>query len=616
MSQQIKPPAVSRMEPFLRFFRQRPAFRAATLLSGSLVWLVGFFLLPLAYLLAVSFARRSPYGTIEWTLGFSNYWRAFQPLYLGVYWRSFWMALLTTALCALLGYPVAYTLALKVSGRWKSALLMLVVIPFWTSFLIRTYAWMVILRTEGVVNTALLALHLMHEPLRLLYTPLAVFIGLVYGELPFMILPLYAVLQKLDPILLEAAQDLGADRWQTFLRITLPISLPGLSAGGVLVFIASIGAFITPDLLGGARTIMVGNLIQNQFAAVRDQPFGSAVAFLLTFVVLVLLWTGARRARARHAGDSLMPRPRRQGFGLASATTLVYLFLYAPVIVLVFFSFNRSRLSAHWMGFTGEWYALLWRDEQIIQSLLNSLLVAAAATLACVVFGTMAALVFPRLRRRAKTILDGIVYLPLVIPEIVMAVAIVIFFSLLRMQLSLSTVIIAHITFCISYVIIVVGARLAGMDRSIEEAALDLGANEWTTFFRITLPIAAPAILSAALLVFTTSFDDYLITSFVAGVRSTTLPLEIYSRLKRGVTPEINAISTVILAATIPLVYIAQRLERGAMKVRAAVLSTSRSFPAHAGPGRRPDLALRRKPPATEHLHLVLLHLPAAGPGV
>ena len=159
-----------------------------------------------------------------------------------------------------------------------------------------------------------------------------------------------------------------------------------------------------------------------------------------------------------------------------------------------------------------------------------------------------------------------------------MAVAIVIFFSLLRMQLSLSTVIIAHITFCISYVIIVVGARLAGMDRSIEEAALDLGANEWTTFFRITLPIAAPAILSAALLVFTTSFDDYLITSFVAGVRSTTLPLEIYSRLKRGITPEINAISTVILAATIPLVYIAQRLERGAMKVRAAVLSATAVF--------------------------------------
>jgi spermidine/putrescine transport system permease protein len=273
-----------------------------------------------------------------------------------------------------------------------------------------------------------------------------------------------------------------------------------------------------------------------------------------------------------------MAQARRQGFGLALTTALVYIFLYAPVAVLVVFSFNRSRLSSHWLGFTGEWYAVLWRDEQIFKSLVNSLLVAAAVTLACVLFGTMAALVFARARLRGRVLLDSVVYLPLVIPEIVMAVAIVIFFALLRLQLSLGTVIIAHITFCISYVIIVVAARLAGTDRSIEEAALDLGANEWTTFFRVTLPLAAPAILSAALLVFTTSFDDYLITSFVAGVRSTTLPLEIYSRLKRGITPEINAVSTVILAATIPLVFVAQRLERGAMKLRTALASASAVF--------------------------------------
>jgi spermidine/putrescine transport system permease protein len=284
------------METILQFFRRRPEFRTATLLSGSLFWLVGFFLVPLAYLLAVSFAARSPYGTLAWTLGLGNYARAFQPLYLEVYWRSFWMALMTTALCALLGFPVAYTLALQVSSRWKSALLMLVVIPFWTSFLIRTYAWMVILRSEGVVNNILLSLHVIHEPLRLLYTPLAVMIGLVYGELPFMILPLYAVLQKLDPTLLEAAQDLGAPRWSTFRRVTLPLSAPGLMAGSVLVFIASVGAFITPDLLGGARTMMVGNLIQNQFAVARDQPFGSAVAFLLTLVVLVLVGASLRKS--------------------------------------------------------------------------------------------------------------------------------------------------------------------------------------------------------------------------------------------------------------------------------------------------------------------------------
>ncbi len=284
------------MERVLSLFRRRPALRTGSLLAGSMVWLVGFFLLPLMYLLGVSFARRSPYGTVEWVLGLANYARAFQPVYLEIYWRSLWMALATTALCVLLGYPVAYTIAGRVPARWKSALLLLVVIPFWTSFLIRTYAWIVLLRTEGVINTVLLDLHVVHEPLRLLYTPIAVFIGLVYGELPFMILPLYVVLEKIDKSLFEAAQDLGASASRTFWKVTLPLSAPGLVAGTVLVFIPSIGAFITPDLLGGARTMMVGNLIQNQFAMVRDQPFGSAVAFLLTFVVVALLVVTLRTA--------------------------------------------------------------------------------------------------------------------------------------------------------------------------------------------------------------------------------------------------------------------------------------------------------------------------------
>jgi spermidine/putrescine transport system permease protein len=285
------------VEQAINFFRRRPALSTAALLAGSLVCLVGFFVLPLGYLLGVSFARRSPYGTVEWMLGLANYARAFQPLYLEIYWRSLWMAAATTALCALLGYPVAYTIARRVPARWKSALLLLAVIPFWTSFLIRTYAWMVILRTEGVANTLLLDLHLIHEPLRLLYTPLAVFIGLVYGELPFMILPLYVALEKIDPSLLEAAEDLGASGRRAFWKVTLPLSRPGLVAGTILVFIPSVGAFITPDLLGGARTMMVGNLIQNQFAMVRDQPFGSAVAFLLTFVVLALLALTLRTAQ-------------------------------------------------------------------------------------------------------------------------------------------------------------------------------------------------------------------------------------------------------------------------------------------------------------------------------
>jgi spermidine/putrescine transport system permease protein len=274
----------------------------------------------------------------------------------------------------------------------------------------------------------------------------------------------------------------------------------------------------------------------------------------------------------------------RRNSALTSATGLVYTLLYAPIAVLVIFSFNRSRLSARWQGFTTEWYAALWRNDQLFQSLLNSLVVAVAATLVCVAVGTAAAVVAARARGRARFLLDGLVYLPLVIPEIVIAVAMLIFFSLLSLNLSLWTIIIAHITFCVSFVIMIVGARLAGADRSLQEAALDLGANEWTAFRRVTLPLAAPGILSAGLLVFTTSFDDYLITSFVSGVGSTTLPLQIYSMLKRGITPEINAISTVILIATIPLVLIAQRLERGAIKLRAALAAVAGVFLLMTGP--------------------------------
>jgi spermidine/putrescine transport system permease protein len=184
-------------------------------------------------------------------------------------------------------------------------LLGLVVVPFWTSFLIRTYAWMFILRSEGLLNLVLVGSGLLRHPLELLYTQTAVMIGLVYGELPFMILPLYASLEKLDRSLLEAASDLGAGRVQTFRRVTFPLTLPGLAAGVVLVFIPSLGQFVVSDLLGGARSMLLGNLIQNQFAVARNQPFGAALAFELTAAVLLLLLGYAALARRRGGEDLL-----------------------------------------------------------------------------------------------------------------------------------------------------------------------------------------------------------------------------------------------------------------------------------------------------------------------
>jgi len=264
-------------------------------------WVVigAFFLLPLVIMLLISFGQRGTYGGLKpiedlWAYVSSgdflaNYRKSLEPLYLSIYWRSLWMAVVTTVLCLVVSYPMAYYIAVVAPAKWKNLLLGLVVIPFWTSFLIRTYAWMLILRTEGLANAVLQWSGLIDHPLNLLYTDFSVMLGLVYGELPFMILPLYASLEKLDLTLLEAGNDLGANHVQTFFRVTVPLTMPGIVAGVILVFIPSIGQFVVSDLLGGAKSILAGNLIQNQFAVARNKPFGSAIAFELTAVVLALL---------------------------------------------------------------------------------------------------------------------------------------------------------------------------------------------------------------------------------------------------------------------------------------------------------------------------------------
>jgi spermidine/putrescine transport system permease protein len=280
-------------EKIVTFYQRRMRAQLLSLLGPSLIWLLIFFIGPLLVVVLYSFARRGAYGGVEYIFGLWNYLQSFNSLYLLIYWRSIWIAALTTLLCLFISYPVAYFIALKADKKWKSALLVLAVVPFWTSFLVRTYAWILILRTEGLLNNFLLSIHLINAPLKLLYSDWAVLIGLVYGELPFMILPLYASIEKLDTRLLEAAMDLGANRLATFLKVTVPLTKVGIITGIILVFIPSLGAFVTPDLLGGAKSIMIGNLIQNQFVQ-RNQPFGAALSLLLTILVLALLWIGLR----------------------------------------------------------------------------------------------------------------------------------------------------------------------------------------------------------------------------------------------------------------------------------------------------------------------------------
>jgi spermidine/putrescine transport system permease protein len=231
-----------------------------------------------------------------------------------------------------------------------------------------------------------------------------------------------------------------------------------------------------------------------------------------------------------------------------------YLFLYAPIIILIVFSFNSSRFVSTWESFSLRWYGELFKDAAMGAALENSLIVAVVSTVLSTVFGTMVSLAMERHHFRGKLAFDALLYLPIIIPDIAMAVMLLLFFVLSKIALSLGTIIISHVAFNISFVAVVVRARLVGFDRSVEEAAQDLGANELQTFWHVTLPLLMPGILGGALLAFTLSLDDFVITFFTAGVGSTTLPLRIYSMVKLGITPEINAISTLLFLASMVLV--------------------------------------------------------------
>jgi spermidine/putrescine transport system permease protein len=247
---------------------------------------------------------------------------------------------------------------------------------------------------------------------------------------------------------------------------------------------------------------------------------------------------------------------------LIGFTALVYFFLHLPLAVLVLFSFNDSKYGVSWVGFTLGWYRRLLEREDILNGLQASLIVGALATVSSALFGTLIALAVARHRFRGRTALEAFLYLPLVTPEIVVGISLLILFVLLGIPLGLTTITIAHIAFCISFVVVVVLARLHGMDRNLEEAAMTLGADEITTFWRITVPLLWPGIVSGALLAFTMSFDDFVITSFVSGTGSSTLPIVVYGMVRKNIEPSINAISTVILVVTAGLLYLADRLAR------------------------------------------------------
>ena len=279
--------------------RQRLPGRAGwLLLSPLIVWAAAFVIAPAIIMLVYSFAHRGTLGGVILGFTLENYASVLDPVYLRIVIRSILYAAITTVLCLAAGYPVAYLIG-RADPRWRNLLLMAVMVPFWTSFLIRTYAWVTILKSEGLLNSLLLQLQMISQPLELLYTPGAVVLGLVYTFLPFMILPIYSSVEKLDGALIEAALDLGAGPLRAFSRVIVPLTTPGIAAGVLLVFIPSLGIYAVNDILGGGRVDMIGNIIENQFKGnARNWPFGAALGTTLLVSFALVYWFVNQRQRA------------------------------------------------------------------------------------------------------------------------------------------------------------------------------------------------------------------------------------------------------------------------------------------------------------------------------
>lgn len=275
--------------------KRRPGLGAWLFLTPLLLWLILFVVVPTLLLVVMSFAERDSLGRVVYSFSWENYLRAFaadetgRRVWLQILLNSIWYAFLTTVICMVVGYPVAYFIG-RAPERWRNLLIMLVMIPFWTSFLIRTYAWITILSREGFINGWLLSAKIVPEPVGFLYTPFAVVLGLVYTYLPFMILPIYSSVEKLDGAMVEAAYDLGANTLRAFSQVVIPLTRPGIAAGVLLVFVPSIAMFAVTTLMGGGTNPTIGEVIHNQFTRARNQPFGAALGTLLLALFLISLW--------------------------------------------------------------------------------------------------------------------------------------------------------------------------------------------------------------------------------------------------------------------------------------------------------------------------------------
>ena len=480
-----------------------------------------------------------------------------ERIYVGLFFKTLWVSLLVTGLCVLLAYPISYQLATLPTGI-SNLLIILVLLPFWTSLLVRTTSWIVLLQSNGVLNDILVALGILRDDgrIQLIYNMFGTVVAMTHILLPFMVLPLYSVMKTIPPNYLRAAKSMGATPARAWTDVYLPLTVPGLGAGSVLVFILCIGYYITPALVGGRTGQLVSSSIAYHMQTSLNWGLAAALGTILLVSVLVLYWAynPHRRYRQSENGVTVMAKlPPYVGPGgrvwnvcykLICAS--IYLFLIAPILVIIplsfnaepYFTFTPGMLSLDPEAFSMRWYQDILDNEQWMQSIRNSFIIGAFATLLATTLGTVAALGLSQASMPWRGAIMAILISPMIVPVIITAAGMYFFYSSIGLSQTFLGLILAHTALGTPFVVITVTATLTGFDRSLMRASASLGATPVATFFNVVVPLITPGVVSGALFAFITSFDEVVAVLFLSGRRPTDCPAPDVVRYSRVDQPD------------------------------------------------------------------------------
>jgi len=577
--------------------RRAPSRRHVLMAAPLVLLLLALLVYPVGQLLLLSVFTDQGVSLAQYTRLFES------TVYVNVLLITLKISLWTTLFAVVAGYPVAYLIS-SLSAQRKTSMLFWVLLSFWTGFLVRTFAWVVLLGRNGVVNQLLQALGILDAPTNLLYNFGSVLVGMVHALMPLAVLTMLSVMENIDRNLPRAASTLGAPPGTAFWKIYFPLSMPGVAAAAIMVFVTAIGFFITPALLGGRRETMITQIIIDQVQQTMDWEFAGAVSVLLLVVVLAVFavynkvlglatMTGAASTRtqssgkhsvSRRVGDAvltllaavsdrvfaLLPRRlRRPTTGAGPSRTLRWLvllvlaFLAAPTFLMIPLSFDSaSGLTWPPKGFSLQWYEQMFTSPVWMQAISRSLIVGVGTGLLAMLVGTPVAFLLVRANLRGKSAMLAFVLSPIVVPRMIIAVGM--FYVFARIGLVGSTVglILAHTVVAVPYVVITVMAVLRNYDTRLDLAAQSLGAGPWATLRYVTFPILGAGLMSAFLFAFATSFDELTIALFASGGLNATLPKQFWDEVTLQVSPVIAAVSTCLFVFVAVLIWLADRLRR------------------------------------------------------